>query len=92
MQKLQKLEKLDISSNNFTSLPSPVYTLSSLQILDISDNRSMTSLDPEILQLTQLHTLIVDGCIPLTSPPQEICKRGVDAVKQFYTKLAKGIK
>jgi len=90
MQSLQKLENLGIPNNNFTSLPSPVYTLSSLQILDISFNYSLTSLDPEILLLTKLHSLNVSGCKAITSPPLEVYRRGLDAVRQYYADLAKG--
>jgi len=90
VKNLQKLEELYMSYNDFTSLPSPVYTLKSLKILHISGNESLTSLDPKILQLTQLHTLYVSDCHALTSPPLEVCERGVDAVRQYYTDLAKG--
>jgi len=86
MQRLQKLEILYISFNNFISLPSPVCSLSSLQELDISYNKSLTSLDPEILQLTQLHTLNVEECNALTSPPLEVCERGAEAVRQHREK------
>jgi len=87
---LEKLQKLDISSNNFTSLPFSVYTLSSLQKLDISENISLTSLDSKILQLSQLYTLDVLGCVSLSLPPLEVCKRGVKAVRQYYTDSAEG--
>jgi len=50
----------------------------------------MTSLNPEILQLTHLSLLITHDCDALTSPPQEVCERGLDAVRQYYTDLAKG--
>jgi len=50
----------------------------------------MTSLNPEILQLTHLESFRTDGCDALTSPPLEVCKRGLDAVRQYYTDLAKG--
>jgi len=90
MHCLQKLQKLDISRNNLTSIPSPVCTLSRLRKLDISKNNFLTSLDNKILQLTQLHELKAHGCNALTSPPIEVCKRGITAVRQYYTDLAKG--
>jgi len=90
MQDLQKLQTLHIYDNKFTNLPSSVCTLSNLHRLNISWNRSMTSLNPEILQLTHLHTLQTDGCNALTSPPLEVCKKGLDTVRQYYTDLAKG--
>jgi len=84
MQSLQKLEKLDISGNLFTNLSSSVYTLSNLKHLDISKNRLLKSLDSKILQLTQLHTLIIKDCVALTSPPLDVCERGLVAVRQYY--------
>jgi len=88
---LQKLEILNISCNEFTNLPPSVYTLSSLQELNVSYNKHLTSLDPEIVQLTQLHTLDTDGCDALTSPPKDQCERGVDVVRQYYKDLSKGV-
>jgi len=67
-----------------------VYTLRSLQKLDVSGNELLKSLDPEILQLTELHRLDTYGCIAFEYPPIEVCKRGLDAVKQYYQDLAKG--
>jgi len=90
IQNLQDLQRLDISDNVFTNIPHFVYTLSSLQELDISDNKLLKSLDPEILQLTQLHTLNTDDCDALTTPPQEVCRGGLNAVRQYYKDLAQG--
>jgi len=90
MQSLQSLKKLNVSANNITSLPSSVYTLNGLLQLDISYNKSLTSLDPKILQLTQLHELNVFDCHSLISPPLEVCKRGADSARQYYADLAKG--
>jgi len=87
MQNLQKLRRLDISSNNFTSLSSVVYTLSSLQMLDISSNESLTSLDPAILKLTELYSLGGYGCDALISPPLRVCQRGAYDVKKYFTNL-----
>jgi len=67
-----------------------VYTLSSLQELDVSGNELLKSLDPEILQLIQLQRLDTEYCDSLTSPPQEVCRRGLAAVRQYYKDLAKG--
>jgi len=91
IQSLQKLEKLYISGNRFTNLPLSVYTLSSLHELDVSDNTGLTSLDPEILQLTQLRRLDTLFCDALTSPPQDKCNRGVYAVRQYYQDLSQGL-
>jgi len=48
----------------------------------------MTSLNPEILQLTHLHTLDTGYCSALTSPPLEVCQEGSNAVRQYYTDLS----
>jgi len=90
MQSLQKLKILNISLNKFTSIPSSVCALSNLHMLNISNNISMTSLNLDILQLTHLWFLNTRGCDALTSPPLEVCERGLDAVRQYYTDLAKG--
>jgi len=67
-----------------------VYQLGDLRQLDISNNGFFTDLSSEILQLGKLQKLNVDSCYALTSPPLEVCKRGVDTVRQYYTDLAKG--
>jgi len=67
-----------------------VYTLSSLQKLDVSSNKLLKSLGPEILQLTKLQRLNTDDCFYLTSPPLEVCRRGLVAVRQYFKDLAKG--
>jgi len=67
-----------------------VCTLSILQKLDVSRNTRLTSLDPKIVRLAQLDTLNTDGCDALTTPPREVCKRKMEAVRQYYKDLAKG--
>jgi internalin A len=52
--------------------------------LDLS-KKGITTLPPEICQLTKLTTLDLDGN-PLTSPPYEIAKQGIEAIRQYFAK------
>lgn len=60
VRKLQNLEILDLSYNQFTGVPAEVGQLRKLKILDLSNNQ-LTGLPYEIGNLTQLEILDVSG-------------------------------
>ncbi len=57
--------------------------LSRLRILDLEHNQ-LTTLQDEMLSLTRLAELTLDHN-PMRSPPLEVCSRGLDIVRQFFT-------
>ncbi|KAJ0752201.1 putative protein kinase RLK-Pelle-LRR-VII-2 family [Helianthus annuus] len=55
--KLKKLQSLDLSSNNITSLPSDFWSLSSLKSLNLSNNKISTNLPTNIGNFVSLEKL-----------------------------------
>ncbi|CAK8723529.1 MAG: Leucine Rich repeat-containing protein [Candidatus Electronema aureum] len=68
-----------------TSLPPELFQLTNLTL---GDNQ-LTSLPPEIVQLTKLEELWLDDN-PLTSPPYELAKQGIEAIREYFASLAEG--
>lgn len=60
IQKLSKLEVLNVSNNNMTGIPAEVGQLSKLKVLNYANNQ-ITGLPNELGNLTQLQTLDLSG-------------------------------
>lgn len=58
--------------------------LTNLQSLDLTNNRHMTSLTPELLNMENLASLDCSICESLVSPPYAVCIEGIGVVKQYY--------
>ncbi|CAM8922129.1 unnamed protein product [Rhodiola kirilowii] len=84
--KLSNLETLDLSRNfnDLTELPETFGDLMNLRELDLSNNQ-IHALPDTFGRLESLTKLILDQN-PLVTPPPEIVKQGVDAVKTFMAK------
>ncbi|XVF70315.1 hypothetical protein PTKIN_Ptkin11bG0151800 [Pterospermum kingtungense] len=57
---LSSLETLDLSGNNFMSLPATITRLSKLRFLQLSECKRLKALPDELL--TSIEALILDGC------------------------------
>ena len=97
-ENLQKLQKLNLRANRFNALPSVIYKLSSLKVLDLNDDDDESfdptpmTIDERILQLENLQELLC-GEETIKYPPYAICQQGLSAVRKFFTDLiaAKGL-
>ncbi|XP_039040448.1 TMV resistance protein N-like isoform X1 [Hibiscus syriacus] len=70
---LSSLKRLDLSGNNFVSIPACLTRLSRLYDLGLSNCRELKSL-PELL--TSISSLWIDGCtsLELVAYPSKVCK------------------
>ncbi|KAK8973521.1 hypothetical protein V6N11_030711 [Hibiscus sabdariffa] len=69
---LSSLETLDLSGNNFLSIPSSLTQLSKLQYIGLSNCRELKSL-PELL--TNIRSVRIDDCVSLelVANPRKVC-------------------
>ncbi|KAK8548947.1 hypothetical protein V6N12_061848 [Hibiscus sabdariffa] len=69
---LSSLNSLDLSGNNFISIPSSFTRFSKLEFLGLSNCRQLKSL-PEVL--TGIELVVVDGCasLELVANPSKVC-------------------
>lgn len=59
----------------------------SLEILDVTENLSLTSIPHSILRTSKFRRLGYSGCVSLTSPPYALCKQGIEALQIYVTAL-----
>ncbi|XVF70292.1 hypothetical protein PTKIN_Ptkin11bG0149600 [Pterospermum kingtungense] len=73
---LSSLETLDLSGNNFMSLPAAISRLSKLRFLQLSDCKQLKFL-PELL--TRIEAVILDGCTSLRiyETPTTVCDSSI---------------
>lgn len=72
----------------FSNLPAGVSHLKQLQKLDLAYNDKLESLNSGLTTLTNLMELELCESNALRSPPLEICRQGLRAIKQYYTDIA----
>ena len=87
LSNLKTLWILDVESNNFTSLPPAMTTLHELGMLNLSHNSHLQSLDPRLLVLPHLEKVKCKSCTSLISPPYEVCKQGLEAIRKYYSDI-----
>jgi len=85
---LLSLTKLQAFDNRFTCIPEVIFRITSLievelSILPGTGQGRIKEVPPEILQLPKVQTFNVNGH-PIESPPLEVVKEGVDAVKNYW--------
>ncbi|WLE98808.1 MAG: COR domain-containing protein [Candidatus Electrothrix communis] len=82
---LTGLSNLDLRGNCLHDLPQEITQLTKLSTLDLSDNQ-LSGLPGRIVELSSLGNLYLEDN-PLTSPPLEIGRQGVPAVRQYFASL-----
>jgi hypothetical protein len=82
---LSGLSNLDLRGNRLQKIPQEIIRLTNLTTLDLSDNQ-ISNLPARIVDLPSLDNLYLEDN-PLTSPPLEIGRKGVPAVRQYFTSL-----
>jgi len=82
-----KLETLDISSNQFNSIPDCVYSFSSLTTLNISFNSAILTLPNQLGLLKNLHNLNLKGLNNLTHPPENYRASTIDCIRYLNNQL-----
>ena len=85
LQNLKQLHTLDISNNKFRHLPTVVYKLSELKVLDMVANGKLVRIEKKILHLTGLERLDCTLCSSLEHPPYAVCEQGLHAVVKYFT-------
>ncbi|EEY54845.1 uncharacterized protein PITG_08406 [Phytophthora infestans T30-4] len=71
LERVPRLQRLDLSNNQLRDLPDAVYALQSLETLDLQQNR-LTSLPTDVHKLTQLETLDIRHNKLETLPVQQL--------------------
>ncbi|KAE9038201.1 hypothetical protein PR003_g7233 [Phytophthora rubi] len=71
LERVPRLRRLDLSSNQLRALPDAVFALRELATLDLRQNR-LTTLSPDVQQLAQLETLDVSHNQLQTLPVQQL--------------------
>ena len=84
LAKAKHLRHLDLVHNNFRRIPDPVWKLTTLETLKISQC-PIEEIPADILRLERLHDLNL-GALPkeLVMPPPEIAVQGLDAIKRYW--------
>jgi internalin A len=80
--KFTRLQHLDLSWNKLDRVPEQVFELTSLTELGLYDC-NLREIPPDLLHLTKLKKINL-GSNPFESPPQEICSKGLDAIKNYW--------
>lgn len=83
---LEKLEHLNLGSNNLSQVPEKLSQLTSLRKLGLTKN--MIKIIPMDICQMNLKELNVSSN-PLIKPPIETCERGIGSMKRYYHWLSK---
>jgi len=87
---LHSLRNLYISHNRFKEIPDSVYSLKSLETLNLSHNSDLELRNSKFLQLTMLKKNNLVYCEKIKFPPHRVCEQGVEAIRQFFLDLRMG--
>ncbi len=91
-EKLKKLELLLCFNSQFNEFPQALFGLDSLISLYLHNNSksgAIKSIPRDILKLKHLKVIDVGGH-PIETPPPEVVKQGVEAIKNYYRQLDDG--
>ena len=81
------IEKLDLSYNQFRSVPACVCSFITLQTLDLSGNHKISSLLIELGRLKKLYELKLDGLEDLNDPPKNVRLTTGDCMRYLSSRL-----
>lgn len=83
INRLRKLEILDISNNSISDIRS-ISFMPELRILNVSGNKCLSTLPPELATCENLHDLVFDvECI--LSPSRDVLATGVQNIMKFLS-------
>jgi GTPase SAR1 family protein len=85
---LNNLRLLDIGFNAFSSFPTVICSLKNLKHLDITGN-DLKEIPSRLLDLRSLEGIDWEPN-PIVTPPPEIMKKGVPAIKKYFQQLKNG--
>ena len=90
---LPKLRALDMKANRFTEIPEVIYDIASLDYIRFENypglyrnQNEIREISPKFLELKRLERFHI-GDNPLESPPLEVVKQGIDAIRQYFQQL-----
>ena len=63
-----------------------------LETLDVSSNKSLPTIEVNVINLPKLRILNCDSCESLTSPPLEVCTQGLPAMRKYLQDIGKDSK
>lgn len=86
--KIHKLKHLSLAFNDINTIPRDILNLSNLETLDLWDNK-LSVLPTFVLDLPNLKDLSLN-VNPLETPPIEIARKGIDAVREYFKSLEEG--
>ena len=81
------IEKLDLSYNQFRSVPSCVCSFLTLLTLDLSGNSKISSLPVELGRLKKLYDLKLDNLDDLSDPPKNVRLTTADCMRYLNSRL-----
>ena len=88
---LEALRLLDLQNNTFERFPVQLCQLKKMEKLNLNENGHLKTLDSGIQSMKELSDLSLRSCFALSSPPLNFCMQGIDAVKQYFADLSKGV-
>jgi len=80
--RLTQLTTLNLNGNNIGEIPEAITQLTQLTTLDLIRN-NIVKIPEVVLNIVNLQSLDVDEN-PIETPPLEIAKQGIEAMRQFY--------
>ena len=87
LSNLKALRILNVGLNHFTTLPPAITNLYELRELLLRFGSNLQSLDPRLLDLPHLEKVDCTFHTSLMSPPYEVSKQGLQAIRKYYTDL-----
>ncbi len=92
ISKLHCLTYLSLDETRLIAIPEFIYELTALEALGLGNskktnyNNQIKKISPKILQLENLKKLDLEGN-PVETPPLEVVKKGVEAIKDYFRQL-----